>query len=65
MDALVMHDFSVFSRFVGINLTYSPDLSAPGIRTSRGTGSDIDLESAHYGIISDATNSPGFEFTNV
>ena len=65
MDALVMHDFFVFSRFTGIVLTASPDLSAPGIRTVWGTGSDIDLESVQYGIVADATNSPGFEFINV
>jgi hypothetical protein len=65
MDALEVHDFSVFSRFVGIVLTYSTDLSEPGIRCSWGTGSNIDLENVQYGVISDATNSPGFEFTNV
>jgi hypothetical protein len=65
MDALDVHDFFVFSRFTGIVLTYSPDLSEPGIRCSWGTGSDIDLERVQYGIIADATNSPGFEFTNV
>ena len=65
MDALVMHDFFVFSRFTGIVLTYSPDTSGPGIRTVWGTGSDIDLESVQYGIVADATNSPGVEFTNV
>ena len=65
MDALVMHDFFVFSRFVGIILTASPDTGEPGIRCSWGTGSDIDLESVQFGIIADATNTPGFEFTNV
>jgi hypothetical protein len=65
MDALDVHDFFVFSRFTGIVLTFSPDLSEPGIRCSWGTGSDIDLERVQYGIVSDATNSPGFEFTNV
>jgi hypothetical protein len=65
MDALVVHDFFVFSRFAGINLTYSPDTSGPGIRTSWGTGSNVDLENVEYGIISDATNTPGFEFINV
>lgn len=65
MDALVMKNFFVFSRFVGIFLTYSPDTSGPGIRTVWGTGSDIDLESVQYGIVADATNSPGVEFTNV
>jgi hypothetical protein len=65
MDALVMKDFFVFSRFAGISLTYSPDTSGPGIRTVWGTGSDIDLESVQYGIVADATNSPGVELTNV
>jgi hypothetical protein len=65
MDALVMHNFFVFSRFTGIVLTASPDLSEPGIRCSWGTGSDIDLETVQYGIVADATNSPGFEFINV
>jgi len=65
MDALEVDDFYVFSRAVGINLTFSSDLTEPGIRTSWGTGSDIDLEMVQYGIISDATNQPGFEFTNV
>ncbi len=65
MDALVMKDFFVFSRFAGIFLTYSPDTSGSGIRTVWGTGSDIDLESVQYGIVADATNSPGVELTNV
>jgi hypothetical protein len=65
MDALELHDFYVFSRSTGILLTYSPDTTLPGLRTGWGTGSDVDLENVHYGIVSDATNQPGFEFTNV
>jgi Pectate lyase superfamily protein len=65
MDALEIDNFFVFSRAVGITLTFSPDLTEPGIRTGWGTGSDIDLEMVQYGIIADATNQPGFEFTNV
>jgi hypothetical protein len=65
MDALEVDNFFVFSRFTGILLTFSSDLSEPGIRTGWGTGSDIDLEMVQYGIIADATNQPGFEFTNV
>ncbi|HMK22644.1 MAG TPA: hypothetical protein VK466_09935, partial [Terriglobales bacterium] len=65
MDALELHDFYVFSRFTGIVLTNSPDLTEPGIRCAWGTGSDIDLEQVQYGIVADSTNSPGFEFTNV
>jgi hypothetical protein len=65
MDALEIDNFFVFSRFAGIVLTFSPDLTEPGIRTGWGTGSDIDLQIVQYGIIADATNQPGFEFTNV
>jgi hypothetical protein len=65
MDALEIDNFFVFSRFAGILLTFSPNLSEPGIRTGWGTGSDIDLQMVQYGIIADATNQPGFEFTNV
>lgn len=65
MDALEVHDFYVFSRFTGIFLTNSSDLTEPGIRCAWGTGSDIDLERVQYGIVADSTNSPGFEFTNV
>jgi hypothetical protein len=42
-----------------------PDLTEQGIRTGWGTGSDIVLEMVQYGIVADATNQPGFEFTNV
>ena len=65
MDALEIDNFFVFSRFAGIVLTFSRDLKEPGIRTGWGTGSDIDLQVVQYGIIADATNQPGFEFTNV
>lgn len=65
MDALEMHDFFVFSRSVGIQLTESPDLTEPGTRSAWGTGSDITLNAVQYGIIADATTQPGFEFTNV
>src|SRR5215471_102249 len=65
MDALVVHDFYAFSRYAGILLTYSPNTTEPGIRTVWGTGSNIDLETVQYGIIATATNSPGYEFTNV
>ena len=65
MDALVVHDFYAFSRFAGILLTYSPNTTEPGLRTVWGTGSNIDLETVQYGIIATATNSPGYEFTNV
>lgn len=65
MDALVIHDFYAFSRFAGILLTYSPNTAESGLRTVWGTGSNIDLESVQFGIIATATNSPGYEFTNV
>jgi len=65
MDALVVHDFYAFSRYAGILLTNSPNLSEPGLRTVWGTGSNIDLENVQFGIIAIATNYPGYEFTNV
>jgi hypothetical protein len=65
MDALVVHDFYAFSRYAGILLTQSPNLSEPGIRTVWGTGSNIDLENVQFGIVATATNYPGYEFTNV
>jgi hypothetical protein len=65
MDALEVDDFFVFSRFTGMQLTFSPNTQEPGIRTGWGTGSDIDLERVQYGIVADAPNDPGFEFTNV
>lgn len=43
----------------------SPNTQEPGIRTGWGTGSDIDLNRVQYGIIANATNDPGFEFTNL
>ncbi len=66
MDALEVHDFFAFSRFAGMLLTVSPDTAQNnGCRCGWGTGSNIDLETVQYGIIVTATNSPGFEFTNV
>jgi hypothetical protein len=65
MDALVVHDFYVSSRYAGILLTYSSNSSEPGLRTVWGTGSNIDLEDVQYGIIATATNYPGVEFMNV
>jgi hypothetical protein len=66
MDALEVHDFFLFSRFTGILLTVSPDTTQnSSCRCGWGTGSNIDLETVQYGIIATATNSPGFEFTNV
>jgi pectate lyase-like protein len=63
-DSLEVHDFNVFSRFAGILLTDSPD-SSQNPRCGFGTGSDIDLDAMEYGIIATASNSPGFEFTNL
>ena len=65
MDALVVKNFFVFSRYAGIFLTHSPDLSAPGFRTVWATGSDVDLEGVQYGIVADSTNFPGVQFSNV
>ena len=64
VDGLEVHDFSVFSRFIGILLTDSPDASQ-NPRCGSGTGSDIDLDSMVNGIIVTASNTAGYEFTNV
>lgn len=65
VDSLDVHDFNVFNRYAGILLTDSPD-TAQNPRCGFGMGSDIDLDSmAGYGIIVTASNTPGYEFTNV
>ncbi len=63
-DSLDVHDFNLFSRFAGMLLTDSPD-TTQNPRCGFGTGSDIDLDTVQYGIIVTASNSPGYEFTNV
>ena len=63
-DSLEVHDFNVFSRFAGMLLTDSPD-TTQSPRCGFGTGSDIDLDNMAYGIIVTASNSAGYEFTNV
>jgi hypothetical protein len=64
VDDLEVHDFFVFSRFIGILLTDSPDTSQPYL-FGYGSGSDIDLDTVQYGIVAISTNTPGFKFTNV
>ena len=52
----------VFTRFIGMLLTDSADLS----QSPRcGWGSNIDLDTMQYGIIVNASNTPGYKFTNV
>ena len=64
MDSLEMHDFFVFSRFIGILLTDSTD-KTQNPTCGYGTGSDIDLDTVQYGIVISASNIPGYKFTNV
>lgn len=64
MDAIVIHDFFVFSRFTGILLTDSADKSQ-NPTCGYGTGSDIDLDTVQYGIVISSSNIPGYAFTNV
>jgi len=64
VDSLEVHDFFLFSRFIGMLLTDSPDTSQ-NPRCGYGTGSDIDLDTVQYGIIVTASNTPGYKFTNV
>jgi hypothetical protein len=64
VNSLEMSDVIVFTRFTGILLTDSPDLSQIP-RCGYGTGSDIDLDTVQYGIVVTASNRPGYKFTNV
>lgn len=65
MDGLEVHDFFVFSRFAGMLLTDSADMSL-NPRSGNGRGSDIDLETVQYGIIAtSAFPGIGYKFTNV
>ncbi len=64
MDALEIHDFSVFSRYAGMLFTDSPDTTLDG-RTAWGQGSDIDLQSVQFGIIATASTQQGYKFSNL
>jgi hypothetical protein len=63
-DSIEVHDFGGFSRFAGMLLTDSPDTSQ-NPRCGFGTGSDLQLDMFVYGIIVTASNTPGYEFTNL
>jgi hypothetical protein len=64
VEGLEVSDVIVFTRFTGMLLTDSPDLSH-NPRCGYGTGSDIDLDTVEYGIVVTASNTPGYKFTNV
>jgi hypothetical protein len=64
VNSLEMSDIMVFTRFTGMLLTDSPDVSQ-NPRCGYGTGSDIDFDTVEYGIVISASNSPGYKFTNV
>ncbi len=64
VDGLEVHDFNVLLRFTGMLLTDSPD-TTQNPRCGFGTGSDIDLDGMQNGIIVTASNSSGYEFTNL
>jgi Pectate lyase superfamily protein len=64
VDSLEMSDIMVFTRFIGIALGDSPDVSQ-NPRCGYGTGSNIDLDTMQYGIVINASNTPGYKFTNV
>ena len=65
MDSLEIHDFFVYSRFIGILLTDSTDTTQGFDLCAYGAGSDIDLDTVQYGIVATATDPAGFKFTNV
>jgi len=64
VDSLEMTDIMVFTRFTGIRLTDSPDLSQKP-RCGYGTGNNVDLDTMQYGIVITCSNAPGYKFTNV
>jgi hypothetical protein len=64
VDSLEMSDIMVFTRFTGILLADSPD-TTQSPRCGYGTGSNIDLDTMQYGIVVNASNTPGYKFTNV
>ena len=66
IDGLLLHNFYVFSRSIGILLTDSPDTSLD-VRSGGGVGSNIDLERVQYGIVAIAATQfrYGYEFTNL
>lgn len=63
-DSLEVHGFVLFTRFTGILLTDSPDLSQ-NPTCGYGAGSDLDIENVKYGIVVNASQSPGYKFTSV
>jgi len=63
MDSLELNDFFVFMRYTGILLTDSPD-ETQSPTCGYGSGSDIDLDTVQYGIVVNASNSPGYKFSN-
>ena len=54
VDGLEIHDLFVFSRFAGMLLTDSPDMTQ-NPPCAAGLGSDIDLENVQFGVIAVAT----------
>jgi len=63
-DSLEVHGLNVFYRYAGILLTDSPD-STQSPRCGFGTLSDILPDFVVYGVIAIASNTAGYEFTNV
>jgi hypothetical protein len=61
-DSLEVNDFFLFMRYTGILLTDSPDKSQ-NPTCGYGTGSDLDLDTVQYGIVVNASQSPGYKFT--
>jgi hypothetical protein len=64
VDSLEVHDLNVFYRYAGILLTDSPD-STQSPRCGFGTLSDILPDYVVYGVIATASNTAGYQFSNV
>jgi hypothetical protein len=65
MDALEVNNFYVFSRFAGMLLTDSPDVTIPFDRNGWGSFSDIDLQTVQYVVIAIASEFQGYKFSNL
>jgi Pectate lyase superfamily protein len=64
VDSLDVHNFVLFHRYAGMLLTDSPD-ATQNLRCGYGSGSDINFDTVQSGFIVSASNTAGYEFTNV
>jgi hypothetical protein len=63
-DSVELHDLALFTRYAGIVVTDSPD-TTQSPRCGYGSGGDINFDGVQYGLIATASNSRGYQFSNV